>query len=196
MIRLIFASHNPNKVAEIKAILGPGFRISGLEELGLREDIPEPFHSLKENALAKASFVHDRFKVNCFADDTGLEVTALGGKPGVQSARYAGPAKDDQANIRKLLSELSGITDRSAQFRTVIALILEKKEYIFEGIVKGHITTLPGGQKGFGYDPVFIPEGYTSTFAEMEATEKNRISHRQAAIRKLVTFLQDISTSG
>ncbi len=196
MIRLIFASRNPNKVGEIKAILGPGFRIGGLEELGLREDIPEPFHSLEENALAKARFVHTRFGVNCFADDTGLEVNALGGKPGVQSARYAGPAKDDHANIRKLLSELSGITDRSAQFRTVIALILDKKEYLFGGVVRGNITTLPVGQQGFGYDPVFIPQGYTSTFAEMEATEKNRISHRQAAIRKLANFLQDISGSG
>ncbi len=196
MIRLIFASQNPHKVEEIRAILGQGFRVGGLEELGLRDDIPEPFHTLEENALAKARFVHEKFGVNCFADDTGLEVVALGGRPGVQSARYAGPARDDQANVRKLLEELSGIPDRRAQFRTVIALILDGKEYIFEGIAKGSIATNPAGQKGFGYDPVFIPQGHSSTFAQIEAGEKNRISHRRAAIRKLVDFLQDISTSG
>ena len=196
MIRLIFASQNPHKVEEIRAILGQGFRVGGLEELGLRDDIPEPFHTLEENALAKARFVHEKFGVNCFADDTGLEVAALGGRPGVQSARFAGPARDDQANVRKLLEELSGSPDRMAQFRTAIALILNRKEYIFEGIVKGSIARGPAGQKGFGYDPVFIPEGHDTTFAEMEAAEKNRISHRQAAIRKLVNFLQDISASG
>ncbi len=196
MIRLFFASQNLHKVREIRAILGKGFHVGGLEELNFRGNIPEPFHTLEENALAKARFVHEKFGVNCFADDTGLEVAALGGRPGVQSARFAGNAKDDQANMRKLLEQLSGIQDRRAQFRTVIALILDGKEYIFEGIAKGSIAHGPAGRKGFGYDPVFIPQGQSFTFAQMEASEKNRISHRQAAIRKLVNFLQDISASG
>jgi len=195
MTHLLFASHNKHKVEEIRAILGPDFSVSGLHDLGYDMEIPEPHQTLQENALAKARFVAKNHKMDCFADDTGLEVEALDGLPGVLSARYAGPAKDNRANIKKLLGELSGTYNRKARFRTVIALIKEGKEYFFEGVVNGIIAREPRGDQGFGYDPVFIPDGYDKTFAEMDAAEKNRISHRWMAIDRLAGFLKQSSAS-
>jgi XTP/dITP diphosphohydrolase len=186
---LVFASHNLNKIQEVNDILGPGFRLSGLDDIGCHEEIPEPYDTLEENAMAKARHVFSHYGKNCFADDTGLEVEALNGQPGVMSARYGGPEKDSLANMNKLLRELDGVSNRKARFRTVIALILDGKEYFFEGIVHGTITRGARGRKGFGYDPVFIPDGYDQTFGELDAATKNRISHRWAAIKKLADFL-------
>ncbi len=187
--QLVFASHNRHKIQEVNDILGPGFQLSGLSDIGCHEEIPEPYDTLEENAMAKALHVFTHYKKSCFADDTGLEVDALGGLPGVLSARYAGPAKNSLANVEKLLRELEGVTNRKARFRTVVALILDGREHLFEGIVNGRIIHEPRGDQGFGYDPVFIPDGYTHTFAEMDASEKNRISHRYTAIAKLAAFL-------
>lgn len=189
---LVFASHNLNKIQEVNDILGPGFRLSGLDDIGCFEEIPEPYDTLEENAMAKARHVFSHYGKNCFADDTGLEVDALNGQPGVVSARYAGPEKDSRANMDKLLHELSGETNRKARFRTVIALIMDGSEYFFEGIVNGMITLEARGSGGFGYDPVFIPDGYDQTFGELDAAIKNRISHRYAAIAKLAGFLKNI----
>ena len=188
---LVFASHNADKVMEIREILGNSLELEGLADIGCRDDIPEPHHTLEENAMAKARYVYRHFGRDCFADDTGLEVKALNGQPGVMSARYAGPGKDSKANIHKLLKALSGQSDRRARFRTAIALIIGGREFLFEGIVNGEIAEKPGGHEGFGYDPVFIPEGYSVTFGEMDAAEKNRISHRWAAIEKLVGYLRE-----
>ncbi len=190
LLNLIFASHNPHKVEEVRAILGIGVQLGSLGDIGCYDDIPEPYQSLEENALAKASFVAQRYGVHCFADDTGLEAEALAGLPGVLSARYAGPEKDNRANIRKLLQELSHSSNRQARFRTVIALVLDGRSYLFEGIVNGRITHEPRGRLGFGYDPVFVPEGYEQTFAEMAPTQKNSISHRYEALRALTEFLK------
>lgn len=189
-MHIVFASNNPHKLKEIRAILGGSFLVSGLADLGVTEDIPEPYPTLEENAMAKARFIHLRYHQNCFADDTGLEVDALGGLPGVQSARFAGASKSSEANIRKLLDMLDGVENRKAQFRAVMALILEGEEYLFEGIVRGDIATKRTGTGGFGYDPVFIPEGYDQTFAQMPDEEKNRLSHRYDALQKMVTFLK------
>lgn len=186
---IVFASNNPNKLKEIKAILGPEFSVSGLQDIGCTEDIPEPFDTLEENALAKARFVFNKYGYDCFADDTGLEVEALGGLPGVQSARYAGEQKSSSDNIRKLLEMLQGVENRNAQFRAVMALIIHGKEYLFEGTVTGRIAHETSGRGGFGYDPVFIPDGYDQNFAEMTEEEKNRISHRYAALQKMTGFL-------
>ena len=187
---LVFASHNLNKIQEVNDILGPGFRLSGLADIGCHEEIPEPYDTLEENAMAKALHVFTHYGKNCFADDTGLEVEALNGQPGVLSARYAGPKKDNRANMNKLLGELSGETNRKARFRTVIALIMDGGEYFFEGVVNGIITREARGSGGFGYDPVFIPDGCDQTFGELDAAIKNRISHRWAAIMKLAGFLK------
>ncbi len=189
-IRLVFASSNPHKISEVTRIAGRDFVITGLDELGFHRDIPEPYHRLEKNALAKARFVHRHFGSDCFADDTGLEVDALGGAPGAASARYAGEEKDPGTNMEKLLRELSGKADRQARFRTVIALIWKGREYLFEGLVRGHIAETPAGEQGFGYDPVFIPLGYEVSFAQMDAAEKNSISHRRAAIDKMLNFLR------
>lgn len=186
---LVFASHNSNKTAEIRAILGSGFVLDDLNDIGCYEEIPEPYETLEENAMAKARHVFIHYRKNCFADDTGLEVEALNGRPGVQSARYAGQDKDSRANMEKLINELSGKTNRSARFRTVIALIINGREHLFEGIVNGRITDKPMGEEGFGYDPIFVPEGYDQTFGELDAAIKNRISHRFTAIEKLAGFL-------
>ncbi len=193
--RLVFASHNRHKIAEVAAILGPRFSILGLADLRCERDIPEPFRTLEENALAKARFVVQNYGLDCFADDTGLEADALNGLPGVLSARYAGHAKDNKANVKKLLDDLSEQENRKARFRTVIALIMNGKEYLFEGTVYGEIIDKPRGEQGFGYDPVFIPEGHSRTFAEMPAPEKNRISHRKIAITKLAEFLAQVSAT-
>ena len=188
-MELVFASNNPNKVKEIKSLLGKTFSLMSLSDLNIIEDIPENEPSIGQNALAKARFVFNATGMNVFADDTGLEIEALNGLPGVHSARFAGENKDSSANIEKILTLLSGYENRKAQFRTVIALILEKKEYLFEGVVKGNIISEQKGSEGFGYDPVFVPDGKTRTFAEMELAEKNSVSHRAIAFKKLKQFL-------
>lgn len=186
---LIFASNNPNKVREISSIIGPEFRLLSLTDMGITEDIPEEEPTLEGNALAKARYVHRLTGKNVFADDTGLETEALNGEPGVHSARFAGESKDSAANIAKLQKMLEGKENRNARFRTVIALILNNEEYLFEGVVKGKIITGNRGSKGFGYDPVFVPEGHERTFAEMSLGEKNTMSHRARAFQKLHDFL-------
>lgn len=189
MKTLVFATNNLHKLEEVRDILGGSFRIASLKEIGCTDDIPETADTLEGNALQKARYVKDKFGYDCFADDTGLEVEALGGAPGVFSARYAGPGHDSEANMQKLLKELERKTNRQAQFRTVVALLLDGEEYTFEGIVRGTILTERRGTAGFGYDPVFVPEGYAETFAEMGSEEKNRISHRARAVQKLADFL-------
>jgi XTP/dITP diphosphohydrolase len=186
---LIFASNNEHKIREIKSLLGNSFTLLGLHEVNIREDIPEKEPRLEGNALSKARFVHKVSGLNVFADDTGLEITALNGLPGVHSARFAGENKDSSANIEKVLSLLGNRENREARFRTVIALILEKKEYLFQGIVNGTITREKKGTGGFGYDSIFVPDGKTCSFAEMELAEKNSISHRARAFEKLKEFL-------
>jgi len=189
-MELVFASNNEHKLREISEILGSGFKLLSLKDIGCHDDIPEPWPTLEENALAKARYVYERFGPDCFADDTGLEVLALGGKPGVQSARYAGPGKNSHDNMQKLLREMEGLTNRQARFRAVIALIKDGREFLFEGIVNGTIAHAPKGEGGFGYDPVFVPEGYHQTFGELPSELKNTMSHRFRAIEKLVGFLK------
>ncbi len=188
--KIIFATNNAHKLSEVQALLGDRFRIVTLAECGIAEEIPENATTLEGNALQKARYVRKRTGEDCFADDTGLEVDALGGAPGVHSARYATDGHDFAANNRLLLRNLAGAADRSAHFRTVIALILDGMEYLFEGRVDGHIAESESGCGGFGYDPLFVPEGFDRTFAEMGADEKNAISHRGRAVRRLVEFLQ------
>ncbi|MAX80526.1 MAG: non-canonical purine NTP pyrophosphatase [Crocinitomicaceae bacterium] len=190
MQELIFATNNTNKLREIQEILGASFSILSLKDAGIETEIPEDYETLEENALQKAQFIYERTGKNVFSDDTGLEVEALNGAPGVYSARYAGSKCDSEDNMKKLLVELEGKENRKAQFRTVVALIIDGKEYTFEGACKGQITLEKSGSKGFGYDPVFQPEGYGQTFAELSAEEKNRISHRGKAIQKLAAFLK------
>lgn len=196
MTEIVFATNNNHKIREIGALLDSRFRLLGLNELGVAVDIPEDHDTLEGNAAQKARFIYKRFDMNCFADDTGLEVRALDGEPGVYSARYSRigspvfPHMEPAAgNIRKLLLALKGVEDRRARFRTVISLVWEGKEYFFEGIVNGLITLVPSGSEGFGYDPVFRPEGFDQTFAEMDLSLKNRISHRAMAVEKLIEFL-------
>jgi XTP/dITP diphosphohydrolase len=186
---LVFASNNQYKKREINSLLGNSFTILSLHDINIIEDIPEEEAEIEGNALAKARFVHKATGLNVFADDTGLEIAALNGLPGVHSARFAGENKDSSANIEKVLSMLENAKNREARFRTVIALILDKKEYLFEGIVNGTILREKKGTKGFGYDPVFVPVGKNQTFAEMELSEKNRVSHRARAFEKLKEFL-------
>jgi len=186
---LIFATNNLHKLSEIQPLIGDNFIIQSLKQIGCDEDIPETAPTLEGNALLKAQYVFDRFGKNCFADDTGLEIEALNGRPGVFSARYATDGHDFEANINKVLIELTGVENRKARFRTVIALILDESVHYFEGIVNGEIISERKGIKGFGYDPVFLPAGYDKTFAEMPLSEKNKISHRARAVNKLVDFL-------
>jgi len=188
-MQLVFASNNKHKVSEVSQMLGQAFELKTLNEIGCHEDIPEPWPTLEQNALAKARFVYQKFGLDCFADDTGLEVDALGGLPGVISARYAGNNATFADNYLKLLREMEGKENRTARFRAVFALILQGTEYLFEGVVEGKITNEPMGEKGFGYDPVFIPDGHSQTFGQMTAELKNTISHRYHATRKLVDFL-------
>ncbi len=188
--QIVFATNNAHKLSEVQAVLGDRFRLVTLAECGITEEIPEDAPTLEGNALQKARYVHERTGADCFADDTGLEVDALGGAPGVHSARYATDGHDFAANNRLLLRNLAGAADRSAHFRTVIALILDGREYLFEGRVDGRIAESEAGCGGFGYDPLFVPEGFDKTFAEMGADEKNAISHRGRAVRRLVEFLQ------
>lgn len=192
MKELVLATNNPHKVEEIRNILGSSLSIKTLNELGFFEDIPENSPTLQGNASQKSHFLFDKFGCNCFADDTGLEVEVLDGAPGIYSARYAGEAKDPEANMRKLLKELEGKESRKARFRTVISLIWEGQEYFFEGIVEGVILTEKRGEEGFGYDPIFQPDGYDRSFAQLTMQEKNEISHRGRAVQKLLQFLQSV----
>ncbi|MBQ8854300.1 MAG: RdgB/HAM1 family non-canonical purine NTP pyrophosphatase [Alistipes sp.] len=192
MRRLIFATNNTHKLGEVQALLGDAFELVTLRECGITEDIPETADTLEGNALQKARYVYEKTGMDCFADDTGLEVDALGGAPGVHSARYATDGHDFAANNRLLLKNLEGITDRTARFRTVIALILDGVEYTFEGRVEGTIATAESGSEGFGYDPLFVPSGEIITFAQMSAEAKNAISHRGRAVAKLVNFLKTL----
>ena len=186
---LVFASNNINKIIEINSLLGDSFKLLSLHDINIREDIPEEEPQIEGNALAKARFVFNATGMNVFADDTGLEIAALNGQPGVHSARFAGENKDSSANIEKVISMLAGSQNREARFRTVIALILDNKEYLFEGIVNGTIISGKRGSGGFGYDPIFIPDGKILTFAEMDLSEKNSVSHRARAFEKLKKFL-------
>ncbi len=189
-MKLVFATHNRHKLEEVRAALGPGFELMTPADCGLTEEIPEDQTTLEGNAAQKAQFIHERTGLNCFADDTGLEVAALGGEPGVYSARYAGPACNSDDNINLLLARLEGKADRSARFRTVISLLIDGREYQFEGVVEGEIlSSRSAGSEGFGYDPVFRPLGYDQTFAQMPMEEKNKISHRGRAVAELAAFL-------
>jgi XTP/dITP diphosphohydrolase len=190
MREIVFATHNPNKLREIRQMLPPGLQLLSLDEIGCREAIAETADTLEGNAKIKAAYVRDRYGYDCFADDTGLEVAALQGAPGVRSARFAGPQADSRKNTEKLLQLLRGTTDRRARFRTVIALVLGGNYHYFEGEVTGEILQAPTGDGGFGYDPVFRPLGHDCSFAEMPAEEKNRISHRGRAFRKLQAFME------
>lgn len=193
MIRLIFATNNDNKVREIQQAIGSRIKVESLKEAGINIDIAEPFDSLEENAVEKARTIFELSSENCFSEDTGLEVASLGGAPGVKSARYAGEGRSSEDNIIRLLSELSGAVDRKARFRTVICLIWNRTYYTFEGICEGVILTEKRGSGGFGYDPVFIPDGSDKTFAEMDLVEKNQFSHRKKAAEKLTLFLQELT---
>lgn len=188
-MRLCFATNNAHKLQEVQQLVGNKFEVVSLDQLGHHEDIAEDFQTMEENSMQKARFIKDQYGVDCFADDSGLEVHALGGAPGVYSARYAGPQRDSGDNNIKLIGEMSGVVDRSAQFRAVISLVVDKKEIQFEGVVEGKIITEIRGTEGFGYDPLFVPNGYDTTFAEMGSEEKNRISHRGLAVQKLVQHL-------
>lgn len=189
-MELVFATNNPHKLFEVQNLLGDKIRLISLRDIGISDDIPEDYTTLEENALQKARYIYNISKNDCFADDTGLEVEHLNGKPGVYSARYAGEEKNPVANVAKLLHELNGVSNRNARFRTIIALIFQGKEFIFEGVVNGKIIEKERGHEGFGYDPVFLPNGYPLTFAEMPLNVKNSISHRALAIGKLVDFLK------
>ncbi len=195
-MKLVFASNNKHKVKEISHILDNKITLLSLEEINILEDIPEDEPLIEGNALFKARYVYNATGLDVFADDTGLEIEALNGQPGVHSARFAGESKDSSANIAKVLTMLKGIENRKARFRTVIALILESHEYLFEGIITGTIIDEKRGAEGFGYDPVFIPDGKKLTFAQMTLTEKNKISHRAIAFKKLKEFLNQHALSG
>lgn len=189
-MKIVFATNNAHKLDEVRQVVGQKFEVVSLRECGITEDIPENEPTLEGNALAKARYIYARTGLDCFADDTGLEVDALGGEPGVRSARYATDGHDDEANKRLLLERMADAESRAAQFRTAVALILGGEEHLFEGVVRGTISTSQQGEGGFGYDPLFVPDGHTSTFAQMSAEEKNAISHRGRAVRKLAEFLQ------
>lgn len=191
-MNLVFASNNKNKIKEIQSILPETIKILSLEEIDCYEEIPETADTIEGNAILKANYVTEKYGYDCFADDTGLEVTALNGEPGVYSARYAGEQRDANDNMNKLLEALSGKSDRSAQFKTVIALNLKGKQSLFTGIAKGTITLNKTGNQGFGYDPIFQPENYSETFAELSSEIKNKISHRGKATRQLIDFLNSI----
>lgn len=191
MTDIIFATNNQNKVNEIRAVTGDKFQIITLQEAGIFIDIPEPHDTLEANASEKSKTIFNLTKKNCFSEDTGLEVDALNGEPGVKSARYAGENRNFTDNIEKLLANISPAENKAARFRTVISLILDGKEYFFEGICYGRIVSERKGNKGFGYDPVFLPDGSEKTFAEMELDEKNQYSHRRKAMDKLITFLNN-----
>lgn len=191
-MKLVFATNNHYKLLEIQNILGNNFQLLSLMDINCSAELPEEQTTLEGNASQKAFYVYNHFGYNCFADDTGLEVDALGGEPGVFSARYAGETKNPDLNMNKLLAGLSKINNRKARFRTVISLVIDGKEKLFEGIVNGTILHEKRGSAGFGYDPVFMPDGYTETFAEMEINKKNAISHRGMAVKKLTNYLMKL----
>ena len=190
MIELVFATNNLHKLGELSRLAGDKIHLLSLKDVNCFEDIPETADTLEGNAAIKARFIWEKFGRNCFADDTGLEVSALNGQPGVYSARYAGIDQDSEANMDKILNEMSGKDNRKARFRTVICLIIDGKEYYFEGIVDGYLLSARRGTVGFGYDPIFVPDGYDQTFAEMDLDLKNKISHRGKATEKLLAFLK------
>lgn len=192
MKQIVFATNNPHKLEEIRQIAGTNLEILSLAEIGCHDDIPETADTLEGNALIKARYIKEKYGYDCFADDTGLEIVALGNEPGVYSARYAGEDCNPQRNMEKVLNKMAGIKERQASFRTVIALIWENETYLFEGAIQGEITTGKRGDAGFGYDPIFQPTGYTRTFAELGEEEKNKISHRAIATGKLLQFLRNI----
>lgn len=192
MKTLVFATNNLHKLEEVRHIVSDKVRIVSLSEINCHDDIPETAATLEGNALIKARYIRNHYGYDCFADDTGLEVEALDNAPGVYSARYAGPGHDAEANMKKLLLQMEGKGNRKARFRTVVALILDGKEHLFEGVINGEITTDKHGDSGFGYDPVFRPEGYALTFAELGNDIKNRISHRALAVGKLADFLSNL----
>lgn len=196
-MKLVFATHNPHKLQEIKNILGREFSLLSLDDINCTEDIPEPFYTLEANAKEKTRYIKETYGYDCFADDTGLEIDALNGEPGVFSARYAIPGDADvsmperfTANIQKVLEKMEGVENRRARFRTVISLNCFERQFFFEGVVEGNILAVPAGDKGFGYDPIFMPLGYTKSFAEMTLDEKNLISHRAIAFNQLRVFLK------
>jgi XTP/dITP diphosphohydrolase len=191
MRTLIMASSNPNKIREIREILAGQYEIKGLADIGCTEDIPETADTIEGNALLKVRYLAKNYGVDGFAEDTGLEIEALNGEPGVHTARYAGEQRDNQANINLVQQKLGDKPNRRARFKTVMALILNGQEHLFEGIVVGRISPVQQGEQGFGYDPVFIPDGYEQTFAEMDKVEKNRISHRGRALAKMMAFLEE-----
>ncbi len=191
-MKLVFATNNKHKLDEVRAIVGGEFEILSLNDIGCYDEIPETADTLQGNALIKARYIHEKYNVDCFADDTGLEVDVLDGAPGVYSARYAGEECCSEANMQKLLHNLTGKNNRNAQFRTVIALIIKGEEKLFNGIVKGTIAEEKKGDSGFGYDPIFIPEGYYESFAQMSSEAKNSISHRYRATRELGNYLKNI----
>ena len=193
MFELVFATNNNHKLKEIRNIISGEIKIRSLADIGCHDDIPETADTLEGNALLKARYVKEKFGYDCFADDTGLEVEALDNAPGVYSARYAGPEHNAEANMDKLIGDLRNKENRKARFRTVIALLINNEEHLFEGIVNGLIIEERRGGEGFGYDPIFIPEGYTETFAQMSSVEKNTISHRALAVKKLITYLSTIT---
>jgi len=190
--RLVFATNNAHKLEEVQDAVGDRFEILSLAEIGCFDDIPETAGTLEGNARLKSGYVYERFGLDCFADDTGLEVEWLNGRPGVQSARFAGQGHNHEENIRKLLAEMEGATNRKGRFRTVISLIIRGEEFLFEGIVNGSILKEKHGDKGFGYDPVFQPEGFNVSFAQMRLEDKNKISHRGLAVKKLTSFLESL----
>ncbi|MDB2622267.1 non-canonical purine NTP diphosphatase [Flavobacteriales bacterium] len=191
-MKIVFATNNPNKLKEIKALVPKHIEIVSLSEIGCNEDIPETGETLEANAFQKVNYVKEHFGYDCFADDSGLEINALNGNPGVYSARYAGPERNADANMAKIITELKGCDNRKAQFRTAIALVLNGEEQLFEGKVQGEISLTKLGEKGFGYDPIFVPENETRSFAQMTMQEKGEISHRGKAVRRLIDYLSSL----
>lgn len=191
-MKIVFASNNKNKIREIKNQLPSTIELVSLEDIGCTEDIPETASTIEGNAILKADYVTTHYQLPCFADDTGLEIEALNGEPGVYSARYAGEAKDSNANMELVLRKLDNVTNRNAQFKTVIALNINGQQHLFTGIVKGTITEQKTGEEGFGYDPIFQPTAHDKTFAQMSLTEKSKISHRGKAVEELISFLNSL----
>ena len=190
MMKLVFATNNKNKIKEIKHLLNNSLEILSLEDINCFEDIPETSDTIEGNAIQKAQYVYENYGYNCFADDTGLEIEALNGEPGIYSARYAGEEKNPEMNMNKVLDKLKNVSNRNARFKTVIALIVDGKTTCFEGIVEGEITHTKSGSEGFGYDPIFMPKGYNKTYSEMSLDIKNTMSHRAIATKKLIAFLK------
>lgn len=194
MLKLVFATNNKNKIKEIKHLIGNSIELLSLEDIGCLEDIPETSDTIQGNAIQKAKYVYDNYGYNCFADDTGLEIDELNGEPGIYSARYAGEQRNPEDNMNKVLEKLNDATNRNAQFKTVIALIINGEISCFEGIVKGEMTRVRSGEEGFGYDPIFKPKGYDITYSEMNLELKNKISHRALATHQLIEHLQKMSS--